>query len=156
MGKMGLLTLALVVTLGMMGVAYAKWSDTVTINGTVNTGTISAVQSPGSCYTDPTGGFINWSTSNEVTITNPDDDYVYYAEFSIYNDSTVPVKVQCITVSSLPPGVSAEVTGVGKGDQIHPTGTEQGKVKITLSTGNYVTFSFTVTVETVAWNQYVP
>jgi len=40
MKKIGLLLLALVIALGALGVGYAKWTDTVTINGTVNTGTL--------------------------------------------------------------------------------------------------------------------
>jgi len=38
MKKIGLLALALVLALGALGVGYAMWTDTVTINGTVNTG----------------------------------------------------------------------------------------------------------------------
>jgi predicted ribosomally synthesized peptide with SipW-like signal peptide len=40
MKKIGLLLLALVIALGALGVGYAKWTDTVAINGTVNTGTL--------------------------------------------------------------------------------------------------------------------
>lgn len=40
MKKIGLLVLALVLALGTIGVGYAKWTDTVTINGTVNTGNV--------------------------------------------------------------------------------------------------------------------
>lgn len=38
--KIGLLSLTLVLTLGAIGIGLAKWSDTVTIEGTVNTGTV--------------------------------------------------------------------------------------------------------------------
>jgi len=40
MKKIGLLCFALVIALGGLGVGYAAWTDTVTINGTVNTGTV--------------------------------------------------------------------------------------------------------------------
>jgi len=40
MKKIGLLALALVLALGALGVGYAAWTDTVTIEGTVNTGTV--------------------------------------------------------------------------------------------------------------------
>jgi len=40
MKKIGLLVLMLVIVLGSLGVGYAKWTDTVTINGTVNTGNV--------------------------------------------------------------------------------------------------------------------
>ena len=40
MKKIGLLCLALVLALGTLGVGYAMWSDEVTIEGTVNTGSV--------------------------------------------------------------------------------------------------------------------
>jgi hypothetical protein len=40
MKKIGLLSLALVLALGVLGVGYAMWKDEVTIEGTVNTGTV--------------------------------------------------------------------------------------------------------------------
>jgi predicted ribosomally synthesized peptide with SipW-like signal peptide len=40
MRKVGLIALALILALGSLGVGYAMWSDTVTINGTVNTGNV--------------------------------------------------------------------------------------------------------------------
>jgi len=43
MKKIGLLALALVLALGALGVGYAAWTDTVTIEGTVNTGTVDLV-----------------------------------------------------------------------------------------------------------------
>jgi len=40
MKKIGLLSLALVLALGALGVGYAAWTDTITIDGTVNTGSV--------------------------------------------------------------------------------------------------------------------
>ncbi len=40
MKKIGLLVLVLVIALGSLGVAYARWSDTVTINGPITTGKV--------------------------------------------------------------------------------------------------------------------
>jgi predicted ribosomally synthesized peptide with SipW-like signal peptide len=40
MKKVGLLILALVIALGALGVGYAKWTDTVMINGSVQSGSI--------------------------------------------------------------------------------------------------------------------
>jgi predicted ribosomally synthesized peptide with SipW-like signal peptide len=40
MKKTGIIMLALVVALGALGVGYAMWSDTVTVNGTVTTGSV--------------------------------------------------------------------------------------------------------------------
>jgi hypothetical protein len=40
LGKTGLIMLTLVLALAITGAGFAKWSDTVTIEGTVNTGTV--------------------------------------------------------------------------------------------------------------------
>jgi predicted ribosomally synthesized peptide with SipW-like signal peptide len=40
MKKIGLISLALVMALGALGVTFAGWTDTVTVNGTVNTGDV--------------------------------------------------------------------------------------------------------------------
>jgi len=40
MKKIGLLALAIVLALGALGVGYAAWTDTIFINGTVNTGNV--------------------------------------------------------------------------------------------------------------------
>jgi len=40
MKKIGLLCLALVLALGAMGIGYSAWTDTITINGTVQTGKV--------------------------------------------------------------------------------------------------------------------
>lgn len=41
MKKIGLVVLALMLALGALGVGYARWSDTITISGTVNTGSVN-------------------------------------------------------------------------------------------------------------------
>jgi len=43
MKKVGLLALALVMAVGGLGIGYAAWIDTITIDGTVKTGTVDVV-----------------------------------------------------------------------------------------------------------------
>lgn len=54
MKKITLVVLVVVLALGILGVGYAKWSDTVTINGTVNTGTVK-IGITDANTTDPVG-----------------------------------------------------------------------------------------------------
>ena len=59
MKKIGLLCLALVFALGALGIGYAAWTDTLTVEGTVNTGDvdINVVGYSGTfVYKDPGGG----------------------------------------------------------------------------------------------------
>jgi hypothetical protein len=48
LGKFGTIFLALALCLAITGAGFAKWSDTVTIEGTVNTGTVCLEFSPNS------------------------------------------------------------------------------------------------------------
>ena len=50
MKKIGLVCLALVLALGALGVSYALWSDSLYLNGTVETGTIGLEWSQGVPY----------------------------------------------------------------------------------------------------------
>ncbi len=47
MKKFGILCLALVIALGTLGVGYAAWTDTIFIDGTVNTGSVVLGFDPG-------------------------------------------------------------------------------------------------------------
>jgi hypothetical protein len=47
MKKIGLISLALVLTLGALGVGYAAWTDTIYINGSVSTGSLCMEFEPG-------------------------------------------------------------------------------------------------------------
>jgi predicted ribosomally synthesized peptide with SipW-like signal peptide len=58
-GKLGFICFALLICLAGMGVGYAHWSDTVTINGTITTGTWDV---------EGTIGFWkNWDSHNNYT-----------------------------------------------------------------------------------------
>lgn len=78
MRKVGFFLLTLVLVLGTMGVAYAKWSDTVTINGTVNTGYVQIGivdkgvldQGADPQCTVPTGVFSNTEGKNVASTTS--------------------------------------------------------------------------------------
>lgn len=54
MKKIGLICLALVLAMGALGVGYAAWTDTVTIDGTVDTGSVELgiVKATGTLYQD--------------------------------------------------------------------------------------------------------
>ncbi len=81
MKRIGLISLILVLALGALGVGYAAWTDTITISGTVSTGTLgweftnTAIQDPHQ-PTDPGGdyptAYPDLSTSNGfVLVPNP-------------------------------------------------------------------------------------
>jgi len=85
MRKVGIIIIALVLVLGALGVGYAQWSHTITVNATVNTGTASAI------------------FSNSLMTTNADNfgDNITYATAEPYGDGTI----LAVTVYHAYPGV---------------------------------------------------
>jgi len=112
----GLLAIAVVVALALVGVAYALWSETLTINGEVTTGNVSisigAVSDndngwdPG--YTKDVGDCWVTGDSNEpaqatIHVSNGYPSYSCTATITVKNDGTVPVNLHDIHFTANPP-----------------------------------------------------
>lgn len=108
MKKVKFFALALMLVLGLVGGAYAAWTDAVTIEGTVETGDIDLEFQSASVkeqYAD-NAGVATFSVtipggdpkSLKIDIGNAYPDYWAEAQFNIKNEGTVPVKVSKITV----------------------------------------------------------
>ncbi len=171
LAKAGAIFLALLVALVLTSMGYGIWSDTLTISGTVETGTQSTELTCSDNYTVPAGGSISCSVAGNVltvTVTDAQLDVNYYCDFNIHNTGDIPVKIQSIVVSPLPPveEVEVEIQEVAVGNQIEQDGitgdTVYGKVHVSLlpeppdNPSKNTTFAFTVTFSVVQWNQYVP
>ena len=166
MKKIGLICLALVLALGVLGVGYGLWDKTVYIEGTVNTGEVNAIMSVGDCsdteppekdvssiecYLDP-----NDNQVLIVTITNAYPSIDYYCNFDITNTGTVPVIVNGYTVTStLPVGATLEVPDF-VGTQIEPDLSVYGQLHVHLANDaeELTTYTFEVGIWLVQWNEY--
>jgi predicted ribosomally synthesized peptide with SipW-like signal peptide len=136
---------ALMVALAMTGVAFAWWTETLTIQGTISTGELDVeftnIQSNDSGTSlDPikvdgqrvTSGY-NVATcvavgedgpdgdgdlsKITVTITNAYPCYYPQVTFKVKNGGTIPAKVASITTTA-PPEVSVVLGGISEGDTI--------------------------------------
>ena len=158
--KVGVLAVVLLVAMGLTGIAYASWSDTANISTNVQTG---------SCVSEVVPGFSSGSNITiaidpgdphtlDVTLTDSQSNTEYWAEFSHSNVGTIPFIIQSdIAPTDVPPDISVIVTGIAKGDQIDPQGTQQGRVSVTTgSSPPPATFTIKVAIQVVQWNQYVP
>jgi predicted ribosomally synthesized peptide with SipW-like signal peptide len=101
MKKIGLLMLALVIALGALGIGYAKWSDTVVVNGSINTGTVCFSFEPGTF--DEVGGCPdkNWTTWEELTSSHIVSCPPGYSFFGIHNVD------KCVADVSITPNYDA-------------------------------------------------
>ncbi|MCJ7697300.1 MAG: hypothetical protein MUO73_03110 [Thermoplasmata archaeon] len=88
-----------VIALVFVGGSYATWADTLTMNGTVNTGTVNVDFSAPSAFGDTEVGFdvshitavlTDWNTMT-VTVTNAYPCINYFFDFDVHNAGSIPV-----------------------------------------------------------------
>ncbi len=158
--RLGLLSLALVLSLGITGIGYAAWTDELTIDGTVEIGYVAVVLSPGDCSRPEITCSVPAPHTLVVTLTNaPPAGYDCY--FTITNTGTIPVKIQSIDIdpAGIPDGVEVFVLGVAEGTQIEQAGVYpdslEGMVGVIVAPNGCVSFSFEVAFSFVQWNLYV-
>jgi len=155
-----LLIFALVIT----GFAYAHWEKIVTINGTVETGTVhlevlsvSSDDPPGAI--DPgkdkdvgctTATYDPVENKITVTITNAYPSYYVYVHFTVHNDGTIPVKLKAIEVDAPPELEVGAWNGIG--EQIDPCEKKDNTIYVHVKQEAAPGSTYTFTVEFVYWN----
>lgn len=148
---MGMLSIALLVSLCVMGVGYSAWMETITVYGTVDTA------SWGGGLSDPVATSENISLSVEppgtldVSVSHAQTGTEYTGTFKVINAGTVPINIESI-VLDLPPNVTASISGVSEGDQIDPGETKSAGVSTSTSIDGR-SYDFTVTFAFVLWNE---
>jgi len=86
----------LMIALGIAGYAYAHWNATITINGTINTGTFhltpsfNATTNDAKHYCTVTSSFDSQTNTLTVTINKAYPCINVTGEFDLLNDGTVP------------------------------------------------------------------
>ena len=133
MKKFGLVLLAVVLALGVLGVGYAMWYEDLFIEGTVYTGDldIGYYCGWGVCYdSEPPEKDVSWierqlsadGKSIEFTIHNAYPCVDYYGEFCLNVQGTVPVHFGpwVIDRGTMPASALIEVTPDMTGLQRHP------------------------------------
>ena len=164
--RLGTLSLALLVALGLTGLGYAAWSDTATFDQEVKMGNMEVVLTPGegssshiSCSLNPGGPH-----TLVITLTNAGPG-TYTCDFTIDNTGTWPVRIQDIFTGAVSGGVDVSLSGVGVGDQIEQAGvfpdSASGTVTVTVppppddDPEATRSFTFNVAFKFVQWNLYV-
>jgi hypothetical protein len=175
----------MLIALCLAGVSYAMWSKTLYIDGTVYGGTLSAKWISATNFDlglDPEWGFQTTKDKNVgsttvtgigtdtlvVTVNNAYPCYCNDLEVEYEYTGTVPVRVQSITI--IPNGFRlASAYGAndgeiyivvvdGIGTQLHngQTGASSFKFHVEQCAVQGATYTFTVQVLLVQYNEYVP
>jgi hypothetical protein len=104
MKKIGLIAIIVVLALGIIGVGYAAWSQTLNANATLNTGSyiINFASSPTPSPTTGTGT-ISASASGTTMTVGLNTGYPGFSgtvNYTINNTGTIPAKVTSITLTA--------------------------------------------------------
>jgi len=148
------LSIALLLSLCIMGIGYAAWTDTISIYGTVETASWVGVLSdpdpsvPGS--QNITLSVVPPSALN-VSVSNAQANTQYTGTFNVNNVGTVPIKIKSI-VFDPPLDTTATVSGVSVGTQIDPGKTKPASVHTSTNIG-CKSYDFTVTFTFALWNE---
>lgn len=106
------LVLVLVVGLVALGVAYAQWTASLTINGTVNTGSVDGSWTDAHCWDNetppPDVGTVSVlglsSDTLTVTVGNAYPSYEAHCDVKYTIGGSIPVKIKSLTITEPPAG----------------------------------------------------
>ena len=175
----------MLIALCLAGVSYAMWSKTLYIDGTVDTGEVNAIWTSATNFDlglDPEWDFQTTkdkdvgSTTVEgietqhliVTVNNAYPSYCNDIEVEFKNTGTIPVKIQSITITPdnfvLASGYGVNDGEIyivfvdGIGTQLEPgdPAASSFKFHVEQCAAELATYTFTVEVLLVQWNEYTP
>lgn len=170
MKKAKFVGLALLLAFALMGAAFAAWSDTLTANGTVNTGeldaTISVTDTTENESSDgPDVASVNAIATEDgkglnITLSNAYPGYSATVNFKVKNTGTIPVKVSKLTLTPGTGNPDGEVTytvnfpGTG-GGTLAPDGELSGTITFTVGEGadENGTYNFSGTISVTQFNK---
>jgi hypothetical protein len=166
MKKLLTLMVVAVLALSALGVGYALWSETLTITGTVNTGSIGAAWSADAMWDDEAANkdvsSIECHVGNPaqseletelyVNLTNAYPSINYYCEFNVEGTGTVPVHLIGPTVTNFDPCLEVGVTDLTS-SQLHTGDIVTGLISVHLTNACEQTTTYGFSGELV-YHQY--
>lgn len=150
-----------------MGTSYAMWYKVLTINGTVNTGYVDAIftnvmtrdtEIPEKDVSNITATLSSDAETMNITLNNAYPCINYILEFDIMNTGSIPVIIDNTTMSNYPccMDLGGNLTNV-IGIQLEPNESVHVIMifHLTNNCDQNVTYTFTVTITAVQWNEAV-
>lgn len=172
MKRIGLIALALVLSLGLLGVGLAQWTETLDISGSVATGELDAEFTSCSCSDSdedmPNGGEVSCVLSDgddtepasqidddtdvaTITIDNAYPGYWAECTLTIHNNGSIPAKINLVTIDNSNDEITVTLPTDPASTTIDPSKTVNLVIKV-LVNGNaeeLATYTFDVTVDVV-------
>ena len=165
MKRIGLLSLALVLALGTMGVGLAQWTETLTITGNANIGNLSVTFQDEGCadnettydVADCTVSVTGKDTDNEtltVTITNAYPCYTCTVAFEVLNDGSVPVDLDDMDFSGVPSQLGIGINHNTATEDLAVGSTKAGcfDIHVETSAGENANYTFSIPIAASQFN----
>jgi hypothetical protein len=164
--SLGLIALVLIIALASLGIAQGLWSETLNINGTVQTGTVNVELSMSGWTEDNepankdtatcTGALSDNNNTLTITISNAYPNYICYVKnMDVHNVGTIPVHVHQ-PVFTAPAELTVELENCYAQDvQLHTNDAAYCNWKITVlqSAAQGSSYTFTGTIFAHQYNE---
>ncbi len=152
---------ALIIALGMTGVAYASWYEYLYIDGTVYTGKLDVEWSLGENWDiEPPEKDVSWVEAEiigdtlYVWVYNAYPSIDYYVNFDVHNSGSIPVHLYWwVDYNDLPADLG--IRFIEQGYQLHPSDVVYGTLHIHLPqwAEEGETYYFEIDLYAVQWNE---
>ncbi|MGB9802993.1 hypothetical protein [Desulfofundulus sp.] len=164
MKKVKFIGLALLLALALMGAAFAAWSNTLTGNATLETGTLDSSIAPGTVSdNDPEGLDVAnvTATAGEdgksiaITVNNAYPGYEARVPFTVSNNGTIPVDVSDLTFTGVPEALTV-TDDFGGANDLAPGGNTSGAITVKVGDGaeQHTTYTFTAKIDVSQFNAH--
>lgn len=155
MKKITLIAMTLVLALGLAGVGYALWSDSLYLEGTVNTGDIGLVWTQGEPWdTEIPEKDVSWGfceiigNTLYITVTDAYPSIYYHFPIDLHGVGSVPVHTLMTVINGNPDWVQLpNLTGM----QIHEGDDWFGEIVIHLDNSALENTQYTFSVQLDYW-----
>jgi len=169
--RIGIISLVLTLCLAGVGVVYAHWTQTLEIEGTVETGVLDVefLQCGVTEISDPLG---TGETTVDCINTDGDGDldamlinmsnvtvcYTVEIDFDVHNNGSVPLVIDAIVVtmdqtSQGDDAFDIQLQGIAIGDEINPCDSKPCILRIHVLAEEVGCYGFFITIEAVNWNE---
>ncbi|WP_290725287.1 SipW-dependent-type signal peptide-containing protein [Archaeoglobus sp.] len=151
----------MLVALGLVGATYAYWEDSLSITGTVGTGTLEVIFNSTATSSDNEETYDVGSVQCEVaddgksatvTITNAYPGYQANCTFTIENTGTIPAKIKAINNDATDP-LTVVVDGLNAGDVIETSKTFNVVTTVGQNAAEDTPYSYTITIDVGQFNE---
>jgi hypothetical protein len=162
LNRIGILAIALILALGVMGAAYGAWVDEIYIEGSLSTSGVEATLNCDTCWEEPDTPDTSIVCSGgspmalNIEVYDAMEEVDYYCNFIVTNtSSSLPIKIADMSLTDSYTGVVKTIELLSVGDVIDPGLSATGRVHIYLTSADNAgeDIAVALAVSVARWNE---